>query len=133
MIHTYNPNYRGPCRSERMEQIDAISWLEVNHPDRWPLIFHCPNESRGTPLHMQMRAKEGVKPGVPDIIDAGAVRGFFELKRLDSSKSRLSPAQREFLQAAADSGAFAAVCYGFEAFKQAYGDYLEFVRLGWLT
>lgn len=129
MIHTYNPNYRGPCRSERCEQIDAMGWLEVNHPDRWPLIWHTPSETKASPQHMQMRAKEGVKPGVPDIIDAGAVRGFFEMKRLDSSKSRLTKDQRAFLQAAADSGAFAAVCYGFEAFKQAYSDYLGFVRL----
>lgn len=129
MIRTYGGNYRGPCRSERCEQIDAISWLEVNHPDRCPLIFHVPNETKASPQHMQMRAKEGVKPGVPDIIDCGSVRGLFEMKRLDSSKSRLSKDQRAFLQTAADSGAFAAVCYGFEAFKQAYSDYLEFVRL----
>jgi len=129
MIHTYNPNYRGPCRSERCEQIDAMGWLEHNHPERWPLIFHCPGETKASPQHMAMRRKEGVRPGVPDIIDAnGPITGFFEMKRLDSSKSRLSVAQREFLQAAADRGHFCAVCYGFESFKLAYADFLEFIK-----
>lgn len=129
MIMVYDTSHRGPCRSERCEQIDAMGWLEKNHPDRWPLIFHVPNETRGSAQHMQMRAKEGVRPGVADIIDFGLVRGAFELKRLDRTKSRVSADQRAFLQATADSGGFAAICYGFEAFKLAYADFLEFVRL----
>lgn len=128
MIHTYNPNHRGPCRSERMEQIDAMGWLEKQYPDRWPLIYHVPNETRASPQHMQMRRKEGVKAGVPDIIDAnGPVTGFFEMKRQDSSKSRLSPDQRAFLELAAEKGHFCAVCYGFESFKQAYADFLALI------
>lgn len=128
MIRIYDSGYRGECRSERCEQIDCISWLQVAHPDRWPLCFHCPGETKATPQHMQMRAKEGVKPGPPDIIDLGGVVGLFELKRLDRTKSKVSKDQREFLLAGANSGAFAAICYGFESFKLAYADYLEFVR-----
>lgn len=128
-IHTYNPNHRATCRSERCEQIDAVGWLERNHPDRWPLIWHTPNEARASPQHMQMRRKEGVKAGVPDIIDAtGPITGFFEMKRQDSSKSRVSEEQREFLQAAADRGHFCAVCYGFSAFKEAYADFLALIE-----
>lgn len=128
MIHTYDSHYRGPCRTERCEQIDAMGWLEKNHPDRWPLIFHCPSETRAKPQHMAMRRKEGVKPGVPDILDLNwPVVGMFEMKRLDVSKSRLSPDQRRLLQAGADAGHFVAVCYGFEQFKLAYADFLEFV------
>lgn len=128
VIHTYDSGHRGPCRSERCEQIDSMGWLEKNHPDRWPLILHVPNETRASPQHMQMRAKEGVKAGVSDILDFGLIRGAFELKRCDRTKSRLTKEQREFLQAVADSGGFAAVCYGFEQFKLAYADFLEFVR-----
>lgn len=128
MIRIYDPKYRGECRVERLEQIDCISWLKHNHADRWPLIFHCPGETKASPQHMQMRAKEGVKPGPPDIIDLGGVVGLFELKRLDRTQSKVSKDQREFLLAGANSGAFAAICYGFESFKLAYADYLEFVR-----
>ena len=128
MTAIYNPNFRGECRSERMEQIDAMGWLQKNHPDRWPLIFHCPNETRANVQHMQMRAKEGVKPGIPDIIDPNNFRcGFFELKRLDSTKSRPSKDQIEFLERAAAAGHFTAICYGYEQFKIAYADFLRFV------
>lgn len=128
VIRIYDTGHRGPCRSERCEQIDSMGWLEKNHPDRWPLIFHPPNETNGSAQHMQMRAKEGVRPGVSDIIDFGQVRGAFELKRCDRAKSRVSADQRDFLQAVANSGGFAAICYGFEAFKLAYADFLEFSR-----
>lgn len=128
MIHTYDPNHRGPCRSERCEQIDSMGWLEKHFPERWPLIWHTPGETRASPQHMQMRAKEGVKAGVSDIVDFGLVRGAFELKRCDRTKCKVSAEQRAFLRAVDDSGGFSAICYGFEQFKLAYADFLEFVR-----
>lgn len=127
MIRTYDSNYRGECRVERMEQIDSISWIKFNYPERWPLIFHCPGETKAKAQYMQMRAKEGVKAGPPDIIDLGGIVGLFELKRLDRTRSKLSPEQKAFLQAGADAGHFVAVCYGFEQLKLAYADYLTFV------
>ncbi len=126
-IQIYDSGFRGRCRTERCEQIDCMGWLEKNHPDRWPLIFHVPNETRGTASHMQMRKKEGVKAGVSDIIDFSAVRGAFELKRLDRTQSRVTKEQRDFLQQVADSGGFAAICYGFEQFRLAYSDYLRLI------
>ncbi|MNQ42911.1 hypothetical protein D3C85_566230 [compost metagenome] len=106
-----------------------MGWLEFNHPDRWPLIWHTPNETKATASYMQKRQKMGVKAGVGDIIDFGRIRGAFELKRLDKSKCKVSKDQRDFLQATDDSGGFAAIVYGYEQFKLAYADYLEFVRL----
>jgi len=126
MTRTYGGTYRGPCRTERPEQIDAISWLSIYHPERFPLIFHCPSETRATASHMQMRAKEGVKPGIPDIIDmAGPVLGLFEMKRRDRTKSSLSKAQKDVLAAAERAGHFTAICYGVDAFKEAYADFLS--------
>ena len=128
MIRIYDSHYRGECRVERMEQIDCISWLKYNHPERFGLVFHCPGETKAKAQYMQLRAKEGVRAGVPDIIDLGKIVGLFELKRLDRTKSKVGAEQRAFLQAAADAGHFAAICYGFEQFKLAYADYLQFVR-----
>lgn len=131
MIRIYSSNHRSPCRTERCEQIDAMGWLEKNHPERFALVIHVPNETKGTMLHMQTRKKEGVKSGAPDIIDLnGPVTGLFEMKRLDSSKSRLSKEQRDFLKAAADRGHFCAVCYGFEQFRLAYADFLNLIGEG---
>lgn len=127
MIRTYGGDYRGDCRREEYEQIDCASWLQYNHPERWPLIFHVPNETKATASYMQKRQKMGVKPGVSDIIDFGAIRGAFELKRADRTKCSVSKEQRAFLQAVDETGGFAAICYGFEAFKVAYTDYLAFV------
>lgn len=128
MIRTYDSHYRGECRSEMCEQIDSASWLEFNHPDRWPLIFHVANEISAKPQYMQRRKKEGVKPGVADLIDFGAVRGAFELKRRDRTKCTVRKEQREFLEAVDASGGFAAICYGFDELRKAYADYLAFVE-----
>jgi hypothetical protein len=133
LIRIYDSGYRGECRTERCEQIDCISWLKHNHADRWPLIFHCPGETKASPQHMQMRAKEGVKAGPPDIIDLGGIVGLFELKRLDRTKSAVSKEQKDFLRAGAEQGHFAAIVYGFEQFKLAYADYLAFIAEKRLT
>jgi hypothetical protein len=129
LIRTYDSNYRGECRSEMCEQIDSASWLEFNYPERWPLIFHVPNEISAKPQYMQRRKKEGVKPGVSDIIDFGSIRGAFELKRLDRTKCKVTPDQREFLESVDASGGFAAICYGFAEFRRAYVDYLAFCAI----
>jgi hypothetical protein len=133
MIRIYDSNYRGECRTERCEQIDCISWLKHNYPERWPLIFHCPGETKASPQHMQMRAKEGVKAGPPDIIDLDRWPGLFELKRLDRTKSKVSKEQKEFLLAGDSNGHFAAIVYGFDQFKLAYADYLSFIASKQLT
>lgn len=133
MIRIYDSGYRGECRNERAEQIDCISWLKHNYPDRWPLIFHCPGETKASPRHMQMRAKEGVKAGPPDIIDLDRWPGLFELKRLDRTKSKVSKEQKDFLLVGAERGHFAAIVYGFEQFKMAYADYLAFIASKQLT
>jgi hypothetical protein len=132
MIKVYGGLHRGPCRTERAEQIDAISWLTYHYPVEATLTFHAPNETAGNAFHHAMRAKEGVKAGVPDIIHLGGTdvwrAGLFEMKRLDRTKSRLSDEQREFLESASERGCFAAVCYGFEAFKEAWIFYMSGLR-----
>lgn len=127
MIRTYDSHYRGECRQEWLEQIDCMGWLEYNHPERWPLCFHTPNEVKANAQYMQKRQKMGVRPGVADIIDFGAIRGAFELKRVDKSKCKISVEQRAFLKSVDESGGFAAIVYGFQEFKRAYADYLQFV------
>ena len=132
MIRTYDSHFRGPCRTERAEQIDCISWLGYHYPAEFALIWHTPNESSGNAFHHSLRVKEGVKAGVPDIIHVGGTdiwrAGLFELKRLDRTKSRLSDEQKAFLEAADARGCFSAVCYGFEQFKVAWIEYLSGLR-----
>lgn len=126
MIHIYDSHYRGECRSERCEQIDAMTWQAFNYSDRAPLCFHVANEARGTAAHHHLRQKQGVKPGVPDIIDLScSVPGLFEMKRLDRTKSSVSRHQKSFLASADAKGHFVAICYGYEQFQLAYAYYVR--------
>lgn len=128
MIRIYDSGYRGECPSEMVEQINSMGWLEKHHPDRWPLIFHYPAEAKAKPQYMAIRRKLGVKAGIADIIDFGSVRGAFELKRRDKTKSKVSKDQLEFLESVDASGGFAAIAYGFDEFLLAYSDYLAIVN-----
>lgn len=125
-VRIYDTGYRGECRSESCEQIDSMGWLENDHPERFPLAFHVPNETKAHASYMLRRRKEGVKPGVSDIVQLGRVTGLFEMKRADRTKSKVSAEQVAFLEANAAIGGFSAICYGAEAFKIAYVDYLKF-------
>ena len=127
MIHLY-ADFTPNSNSERGEHLSCASWLQVNHPDRWQWIFHCPNEGVRKVQHRAMLASMGVKPGVPDLIDLDGTRGvigMFELKKRDK-KSRPTKEQNVFLLNNAQAGGFSAVCWGFDQFVIAYSDYLEY-------
>lgn len=124
MIRIYDSGYRGECPSEDVEQINSMGWLEKNFPDRWKMIFHYPAEAKAKPQYMAIRRKLGVKAGIADIIDFGEIRGAFELKRRDKTKSKVSKDQLEFLESVDASGGFAAIVYGYSQFLLAYSDYL---------
>jgi hypothetical protein len=133
MIRIYDSGYRGECPSEDVEQINCMGWLEKNFPERWPLIYHVPNETtvdkkkRGWAMHLDKRKKKGVKPGVSDIFDINDSPIFIcELKKRDGG--RLSAEQRIFLNAADAKGSWVCVANGFQQFMLAYSDYLDIVN-----
>jgi hypothetical protein len=105
-----------------------MNWLKEYWPEFWALSFHVPNESRGTPKHHEIRAKEGVKPGVYDIVCLKPWKGYpyavFEMKRRDRTKSVISRDQKAFGFECESAGGFVAVCYGVEQFKLAFMDYV---------
>lgn len=131
MIKTYGHRTPGKCRSETAEQITCMSWLECHYPDRFGLVFHPANEvtvdkrKPGWAMHLEKRRRMGVKKGVADIIDLYGTdvwrAGVFELKALNGKPT---DEQLEFLEAAAARGSFAAICYGADAFKEAWQEYL---------
>ena len=132
MIRIYDSGYRGECASEDVEQINVMGWLEKNYPERWPLIYHVPNETtvdkkkRGWAMHLDKRKKKGVKPGVPDIFDVNNQPIFIcELKKVDGG--RLSAEQWKFLKAADESGSWACIASGYLQFLLAYSDYLSYI------
>lgn len=123
--------YKAPAgalnRPERAEQIDCIAWIREHYPEHAKLTFHPVNEGQHKAYHRVDLVKQGMLKGVSDIVCLkGSVRWPFaviELKRCQ--RGSLSKEQRAFLVEAEAEGAFVAVCNGFDAFKQAWSDYLK--------
>lgn len=123
--------YKAPpgamLRPERAEQIDCIAWIREYYPDHANLTFHPVNEGRQKAYHRINLLKQGMLPGVSDIVclkrSGDYPYGLFELKRIKNGS--VSKDQRRFLLDAEDEGAFVAVCDGFDAFKSAWLDYLN--------
>lgn len=115
------------CRYEVSEQIDAMAWVKEFYPHARPLTFHVPNESdaKRSARYQQDLIQQGVTKGVSDIVTLHGYGGAFEMKREHKSKSAVSKEQRAFLSGAARERHFAALCYGAEAFKHAWRDYID--------
>ena len=67
---------------------------------------------------------EGMSPGASDIVIPGSPAFVCEIKRLDMTKSKWQPGQREYLAAAQDAGCFACVALGAQAAWDAFQVYL---------
>lgn len=116
------------CRYEASEQIDAMAWLKEFYPTARKLTFHVPNESDAKPQHRASLQQQGVTAGVSDIITLYGAGAAFEMKRCHKSKSKVSKEQKEFIISASRQGHFAAICYGAEAFKEAWRDYYNAIH-----
>ena len=120
--------FRGKCPTEAQEQITFFARLRRTYPDTWgALAIHPRNEGlrAGGQLGAIARHKaEGMTHGAADIIIPGRMAFVCELKRRDYTKSDWQDGQREYLEAAADAGAFACVALGCDAAWQAFGAWL---------
>lgn len=116
------------CRHEAVEQINAIAWLREKHPQYAVMAFHVPNEGNIPVQYRQDLLRQGLLPGVSDIIIIKSSQifpaGVFEMKRASVAKSKVSPEQRKFIQLAEMDGKMACLTYGAEAFKAAFLDYI---------
>lgn len=121
-VRIFDDKYRGDCPKERIEQVNFISWLRFHYPH--VIAFHPVNEG-DVPVQKRASLKEeGLLPGVSDVIILHKTKKHpymvLEMKRKDSTKSRISDDQVKFLIGAADQGAFACVACGFECAKDAF-------------
>ena len=115
---------------EHHEQAALIAWSELNlvkYPQlKW--LFAVPN---GGHRHKSVAAKlkkEGVKPGVPDLllpvpsINMEYIGLAIEMK---AKNGRTSPGQKEWLTGLQSNGWKTAVCYSWIEAKQVIEDYLS--------
>lgn len=117
-------------RTEAEEQAAVMRWafLESAWRPELGMLFHIPNGGSRDKREAVHLKQLGVKAGVPDLFLAVPWDGehglFIEMKRA-SKTARVSPEQREWIQALKEQGYRAVVCYGFEQARTAIVDYLE--------
>lgn len=117
------------CYEEAVEQKNAVAWVKENYPDYFPMFFAITNDASISAQHMQESVRLGLKSGPSDLFCAKASRrysaGGFEMKRRIVSKSKTYPEQNAFALSMETDGKFGCICYGFEAFKAAWLDFIE--------
>ena len=114
--------------SEDYEQTMVITWahwLEIGHPEL-QLLYHIPNGGSRNKIEAAKLKGMGVKAGVPDLhlpVPKGKYCGLWiEMKYGDG---RVRPAQKEFMEMAADQGAYCVVCYGADAAIEIIKQYID--------
>ena len=101
-----------------------------HHYPQYSNLFFAPINEGNLPIQYRQKLdKMGQLKGMSDLVLLLPVNNhpfaLFELKRKDKSKSTpISKEQKDILNSAADVGAFACVCYGFDEFKKALFDYM---------
>lgn len=119
-------SYRGECRAESAEQMDAFSWLKMHHPDLHRIAVHPKSESKRTWGQVKFdRATGGMNAGASDIIIPASPPFICEMKRADHTKSTWQKGQVDYLEQCKKQGAFVCVALGFEGFKLAFSEYLK--------
>ena len=121
--------FRGKCPSEAMEQMTFFNALRREYPATWGLLaLHPRNEGQlrgGQHKSMMQHKAEGLTPGASDIIIPARVTFVCEMKRQDHKQSKWQEGQREYLEAAHNSGAFACVALGWRGAWEALEDWLN--------
>ena len=125
-------DFRGECPVEGQEQVTFFARLRREYPDTWGrLALHPRNEGLryGGQLRAISRHKaEGMTTGASDIIIPARVAFVCELKRRDRTICKWQDGQREYLEAAAATGAFACVAFGCDAAWEALKYWLKSIE-----
>ena len=122
---------------EDTHQVNCVAWLRHHYPTL--LFWHTVNEGQKTITSALRDEQAGLLKGVSDFViligDPGLTDSPYpfaaiELKRTNKSgKGKASPVsdeQRKFLRQVRERGGFSAVAYGFEQFKLAVHDMLNY-------
>ena len=124
-----DPDFRGKCPVESLEQITFFRRVRDAYPDSWGLLaLHPRNEGlkTGGQFGAVSRHKaEGMTVGAADIIIPAARSFVCEMKRRDRMQCAWQDGQVEYLTAAHNAGAFVCVALGCDAAWQAFQDWLE--------
>lgn len=114
------------CPTEDAEMITFINRVRNMLPDSYGRVLtHIPNEGLRSAAQAARARSRGMTKGAADLIIPAAVPFVCEMKR--TSGGRLSAEQREYLETAAELGAFACLCYGAGAASRAMDEWLQLI------
>lgn len=118
-----------PVPTESEEQQALFEWAEANmykYPDL-DALYHIPNEGKRSKTEGAKLKREGLRDGVSDnclpVQKGGYGSLYIELKRRKYSK--VSDAQREWIELMWKRGNAAYICYGWEEARDRIVEYLE--------
>jgi VRR-NUC domain len=104
---------RGPPLTEALLQSAVIEHLRAYGNPEW-LWWHTPNAGKRHPITGSQLKRQGMVAGVGDLSLVDPTGRYHELE-LKTADGRLSPAQRERLDALKAHGVPAGVAYGLDA------------------
>lgn len=123
MVRVYGSKESGKHPSETQELITFFSELRRKYPDLAEVATHVKNEGKRTIGQISMDRACGLVKGFADIIIIGSPPFVCELKSLNSS-SKVSKAQKDFLEKSSKKHAFSCVAYGYKNALRAVDDWL---------
>ena len=124
-----DPTFRGPCNLEDADLIYFFSDIKHDYPELKGIAFHVKNEGNRTPSQVKREKMKGaLVTGLIDVVILGGPVFVMELKRKDYTICNLEPDQFDCLVDSKNNGAFACVCLGIDAAREALAAWLEVVR-----
>lgn len=118
-------SYRGECPKEDAEQVAFFYWLRGELPDLGRIAFHTRNEGLFTHAQIERFKREGLTPGVADIVIPGQQTLAIELKRRDHTLCELTRDQKSWLMNAKSAGWRVCIALGADAAAAAVIDWIE--------
>lgn len=116
------------ARLESRIQQMCVRWFRMQYPSIGNLLFAVPNGGSRLYREALTLKKEGVVPGVSDLILLYKTANYGALcieMKTDQKTSRQSPAQKEWQALAEYGGSKYVVCRNFDEFVDAIHEYLE--------
>jgi len=115
-----------PRHLESQMQRQAVAWFGLQHAPLAPYLLAIPNGGTRAPREAANLKREGVRPGVPDLLFAypsGQYHGLWMELKVPPNKP--TPEQRAYLERLAAVGFAVVVVTSFEQFQATISDYLS--------
>ena len=127
MAEARKPARARPMPTESSEQIKTVLKFSMFYPKEAQLLIAIPNGSYRKPLEAIRLKREGVKPGMTDLMllmPRGGFHGLcIEMKRADGGV--VSPVQKKMHALLVEQGYMISVCAGSDQAYKALEDYLK--------